>query len=94
MPKAGIVCTVGAEEMKRQDSRPSQEKVTFKPARIGASFAIPCDLCGFAVKSSFVREYRRSSADDFWPVGVGHFAARLVGAFVGVGTEEVALRLQ
>ena len=33
-------------------------------------------------------------ADDFRPVGVEHLAARLVGALVGVGTEEVALGLQ
>jgi len=33
-------------------------------------------------------------SDDLWPIGVEEFAAWLVGALVGVGTEEVALRLE
>jgi hypothetical protein len=41
------------------------------------------------------QEHRRFFlADDFWPVGVEHFAAWLVSALVSVGTEEVALGLQ
>ncbi len=46
------------------------------------------------VKKMLRWECRHSLADDFWPVGVGHFAAGLVSAFVGVSTEEVALGLQ
>ena len=34
------------------------------------------------------------SPDHFGPIRVGHFAARLIGALVGVGAEEVALGLQ
>ena len=45
------------------------------------------------VSIAFFVERKKILPDHVWPVGVEHFAAWLVSALVGVGTEKVALCL-
>jgi hypothetical protein len=90
----------------RQNTRTGRDEVTYKPGtgilppvkRLEAAFTfLPVgsnSRSSQVTESSHIIGTRRDAAAATGPVGVKEFASRLVNALVGVGSEEVALRLK